>query len=238
MMLRNRIAEYVTLAAGPAFNYAIVDREENQGKITYYPDLAGLDSATLYKDKSYLGAQAVLTVDNRNDTIMPSRGVLWVTTYKNFGGLTDYSNNYSQLNSDMSIYISTNQPARFVFVVRFGAGWTYGKYEFFQAQTLSGLENLRGYRKNRFAGDKMFYNNLEVRWRVKDFRSYLFPGSFGLLAFHDVGRVYLKGEDSGVWHTGYGGGVWITPAGRTLFSASVGFSKEGAQPVLSVGFQF
>jgi hypothetical protein len=238
MMLRNRIFEYVTVAAGPAFSYAVVDREENNGKIVYYPSLVNLDSATLYKDKSYIGGQAVITVDNRNDTIIPSRGVLWVTSYRNFGGLGKYSNNYSQLNTDMSIYISTNQPARFVFVVRFGAGWTYGKYEFFQAQTLSGLQNLRGYRKNRFAGDKVLYNNMEVRWRVKDFRSYLFPGAFGLLAFHDIGRVYLEGENSSAWHTGYGGGLWITPAGRTLFSASVAFSKEGVQPYLSIGFHF
>lgn len=238
IMLRNRVAEFVTFAAGPAFSYAVVDREKNKDKIIYYPSLVGLDSASLYKDKSYLGAQAVLTVDNRNDTIIPSRGVLWVTSYKNFGGLGEYSNNYSQLQSDMTIYISTNQPARFVFVVRFGAGWTYGKYEFFQAQKLSGLHNLRGYRKHRFAGDRVMYNNFEIRWRVKDFRSYLFPGAFGLLAFHDVGRVYLKGEDSSIWHTGYGGEVWITPAGRTLFSASIGFSKEGVQPLLSIGFQF
>lgn len=238
IMLRNRIAEFVTLAAGPAFSYALVDRDENIDRIVYHPSSVNLDSASLYKDKSYLGAQAVLTVDNRNDTIIPSRGVLWVTSYRNFGGLGEFSNNYSQLNTDMSIYISTNQPARFVFVVRFGAGWTYGRYEFFQAQSLSGVDNLRGYRKNRFSGHKMLYNNLEVRWRVKDFRSYLFPGAFGLLAFHDIGRVYLKGENSSRWHNGYGGGIWISPAGRTLFSASVAFSKEGVMPLLSVGFHF
>jgi hypothetical protein len=79
---------------------------------------------------------------------------------------------------------------------------------------------------------------MEVRWRVKDFRSYLFPGAFGLLAFHDIGRVYFQGENSNIWHTGYGGGLWISPAGRTLFTASVAFSKEGVQPLLSIGFHF
>ena len=233
VMLRNRVAEYVTVAAGPAFSYAVVNPEDNKDRILYRPD-----SASLYQDKSYLGAQAVMTIDNRNDTIIPSRGVLWVTSYKNFGGLGEYSNNYSQLNTDMTVYISTNQPARFVFVVRFGAGWTYGKYEFFQAQSLSGVHNLRGYRKNRFAGHKMLYNNFEIRWRVKDFRSYLFPGAFGLLAFHDVGRVYQKGEKSSVWHNGYGGGLWVSPAGRTLLTVSAGFSKEGIQPLVSIGFHF
>ena len=31
----------------------------------------------------------------------------------------------------------------------------------------------------------------------------------GLLAFADVGRVYLSGEDSNKWHEGYGGGLWF-----------------------------
>jgi len=238
VMLRNRVAEYVTVAAGPSFSYANVNREDNRDRIIFKPSIVDLDSASLYKDKSYLGGQGVITVDNRNDRILPSRGVLWVTTYKNYGGLGEYSRNFSQLNTDMSIYISSNQPARFIFVVRFGLGWNYGKYEFFQAQSLGGTDNLRGFRKNRFAGDKIIFNNVEVRFRVKDFRSYLFPGTFGLLAFHDVGQVRMRGQKSPVWHNGYGGGVWLSPAGRTVLSISCGFSKEGVLPLISLGFQF
>ncbi|HUR11839.1 MAG TPA: BamA/TamA family outer membrane protein, partial [Flavitalea sp.] len=238
IMLRNRVAEYVTVAAGPVYNFASVSRDDNEGRIVFHPAAVNLDSAHLYQDKNYLGAQGVITVDNRNDLIMPSRGVYWVTTYRNFGGLGQSSNKYSQLNSDMTVYISSNQPARFIFVVRFGAGWSYGKYEFFQAQTLSGTDNLRGYRRSRFAGDKVMFNNTEIRWRIKDFRTYLFPGTFGLLAFHDVGRVWLKGEHSSVWHTGYGGGFWLSPAHRSVLSVSYGISKEGGLPIISLGFQF
>lgn len=35
----------------------------------------------------------------------------------------------------------------------------------------------------------------------------LVPARWGLLAFYDVGRVWLSGETSTTWHTGYGGGV-------------------------------
>jgi hypothetical protein len=43
------------------------------------------------------------------------------------------------------------------------------------------------------------------------FRPYIVvPGELGVLGFTDVGRVFLKGESSDVWHTGVGGGVWFS----------------------------
>ena len=138
----------------------------------------------------------------------------------------------------MSVYISSNSPARTVVALRFGAGVNFGKYEFFQSQFLSGTENLRGYRKYRFAGDKMFYNNLDVRIRLKNYQGYLFTGSYGILLFHDIGRVWLDGEKSGRWHNGYGGGLWVSPANRVVLTASLMNSKENLLPLVSLGFQF
>jgi hemolysin activation/secretion protein len=122
--------------------------------------------------------------------------------------------------------------------LRFGGGINLGSYEFFQSQFLSGTENLRGYRKYRFAGDKMFYNNIDVRIRIKNYQGYLFTGSYGVVLFHDVGRVWVKGESSGTWHTGYGLGAWISPANRVVFTGSYMRSKEGGLPLVSLGFQF
>ena len=33
--------------------------------------------------------------------------------------------------------------------------------------------------------------------------------TFGVFGLADVGRVYLEGESSDVWHTGFGGGLWF-----------------------------
>src|SRR5690606_30208166 len=152
------------------------------------------DSSTLYKWKTYAGLATRLVIDNRNDVVYPTRGVNWVTTAQFNRGLNGYSSNFSQLKSDLSVYISSNAPPRTVVAVRFGAGFNFGKYEFYQSQFLSGLDNLRGYRKYRFAGDKMFYNNIDIRIRLKNYQGYLFTGSYGILLFHDIGRVWVKGE--------------------------------------------
>jgi hypothetical protein len=64
------------------------------------------------------------------------------------------------------------------------------------------------------------------------------PGSFGLIGFNDVGRVWVPGESSDKWHDGYGGGLYIIPAQLVLIEAVMGFSKEGSLPYISIGFRF
>ena len=85
----------------------------------------------------------------------------------------------------------------------------------------------------------MLFNNTELRIRLFDFNTYLFPGSFGLLVFHDIGRVWADGENSENWHNGYGGGIWIAPIRRFVVAAVVAKSKEEKMlPRITFGFQF
>ena len=136
------------------------------------------------------------------------------------------------------MFISANNPTKLVIAARFGAGWSYGNFEFFQAQYLGGTENLRGYRRERFAGRKMMFNNLELRYQIKEVETYLFPGAIGILVFHDIGRVWMKNETSKSWHTGYGAGLWAAPAKRAVLTLSYTRSKEGALPLATFGYQF
>ena len=86
----------------------------------------------------------------------------------------------------------------------------------------------------------MFFNNAEVRVRLFDFTTFLFPGALGIHAFNDVGRVWADDEKSGRWHDGYGGGIWIAPIRRWVASASMAWSKEEKQGLFyfNLGFRF
>jgi outer membrane protein assembly factor BamA len=238
VLLRNQLTHDLSVTYGPEFNFFSIKREDNIGRIINYPSLNGLDSASLYRPKVYVGAQAGINIDNRNDDVIPTRGALWRTLVRYNQGIGKFSNNLTQATSDLSFYISTNDPAKLIFAFRFGGGVNFGNYQFFQAQFLSGTDNLRGFRKYRFGGDRMLYNNAEVRYKIKEFQTYLFPGAIGILAFHDIGRVWKKGESSKVWHRGYGAGVWLAPAKRAVFTASYTQSKDGPLPLVTFGFQF
>jgi hypothetical protein len=238
VLLKREILPDIHFYYGPTFQAFRADSIDNLNKVIARPVVNGLDSATLYKWKTYGGVGTGIVIDNRNDVNYPTRGVKWITTAQFNHGLNRHSSNFSQLKSDLSVYISSNAPPRTVVALRFGAGFNFGSYEFYQSQFLSGLDNLRGYRKYRFAGDKMFYNNLDIRIRIKNYQGYLFTGSYGILLFHDFGRVWVKGEKSGVWHNGYGIGAWVSPANRIVLTASYMRSKEGGLPLVSLGFQF
>ena len=101
---------------------------------------------------------------------------------------------YSQLNTDLSLYTSFNTRARVVIANRVGWGKTFGQYEFYQAQFLGLMENLRGYRKFRFAGDESAFIIISMCaytavWRI--FQELFFSPavSASFLFNHDVGSV-------------------------------------------------
>lgn len=238
MQLRKKMGKVFSLSMGPVLQYFTLDSAENKDRFINQPDVAGVDHSTLYSSRSYAGGRVTAVVDDRNDEVMPSRGIRWRTQYSSYGGSNDESHHYSQVNSDLSLVTSFNSRANFVIATRVGWGKNFGKYEFYQAQFLSGTENLRGFRKDRFAGDESFYHNLDLRIKLANFQTYLFPGSLGLQLFNDVGRVWVDGEKSNQWHDGYGGGFWISPLQKLVITASYGQGPEGGVMLVKLGWQY
>jgi hypothetical protein len=238
LQLRKRFGSVFSIAAGPVFQYFSLDSADNFDRFVNQTAVNGLDANTLYLHRSYAGGRATVVVDNRDDKLFPSRGVFWETKFGSYGSLNDNGKGYSRLNSDLAVYTSFNTRSNFIIANRVGWGKSFGDYQFYQAQTLGALENLRGYRKDRFTGGESFYHNLDVRIKLAQFSTYLFPGSFGMLLFNDIGRVWQAGEMSHQWHDGYGGGFWISPLGRLVLSASYGQGTDGGVVLIKLGFQY
>ncbi|HEY9364783.1 MAG TPA: BamA/TamA family outer membrane protein [Chitinophagaceae bacterium] len=238
VLLRYKVLPSFDISFGPSFNYFHLERQKNVGTISYFPSLNGLDSTTLYKEKTYVGPLLNLAYDTRRGDFFTTDGVYWQSGIRYNKGLAATATDFWQVNTDLSFYKSIIPNNRLMLAVRFGGGFNSDDYEFYQSQYLSGTENLRGYRKYRFAGDKVLYNNLELRFRIADFQTYLLPGAIGLIAFHDVGRVWFQKQSSAAWHNGYGGGIWLAPAKKFVVTGVFGHSKEGWLPYASFGFRF
>jgi hypothetical protein len=237
-LLKRKLGARMEGSIGPVFQHFVLDDDDNRGRfiVDYLAQLA--DPAAFRQRESYGGLQAGLAIDSRNRPVQPSRGFYWNTTLLGLQGFSEQSNHLVQLRSDLALYTSFSPAARFVLVNRFGGGVTYGLPAFYQLLYLGGQDNLRGFRTYRFAGNHLVYYNLEARLKLLDFQSFLFPGSVGLLAFNDLGRVWLRGERSAVWHDGYGAGLYVTPASLLVVTATAGFSREGVLPYVSLGFRF
>jgi hypothetical protein len=238
MLLRKRFGTVISIAAGPAYEHFKLDSADNFDRYVNQTNINGLDAATLYQAKSYVGGRINVVVDNRDDKVEPSRGIFWQTHFGSYGGIDNESHAYSRLNTDLAVYSSLNTRANLVIANRVGYGKSFGNYEFYQGQVLGATENLRGYRKDRFTGDEAVYHNIDLRIKLANFNTYFFPGTFGLLVFNDVGRVWEHGQSGDQWHDGYGGGFWIAPLQKLVFSASYGQGTDGGVFLFKLGFQY
>lgn len=181
---------------------------------------------------------ARLEIDNTDHHRMPTNGVRFFQEIKHLQALNDNSRDVTSFHSELALYWTFFKLSRITWATRFGGGLNQGDYEFFQAQTVGGMDNLRGYRRNRFSGDAMLYNNTEARIKLAHLTTYLLPFTVGAVVFHDVGRVWYVGEKSTHWHNSYGAGIWLAPLELLVVTAQVGIGQEEILPSFTFGFQF
>jgi hypothetical protein len=228
-----------TFTVGPSFEYYKFDIDDNEGRfITNSGLLHSADSSTISDDKIFGGISVNFTNNTRDNDLLPTLGSYVDFKLKAYKGLNKYSNDYAQFTADIAIYKNIDNEARLVLTDRFGGGITIGKPAFYQSLFIGGGGNLLGFRQYRFAGQHSFYNNLELRYKLGDFLSYILPGQIGLLAGYDVGRVWVPNEISKTWHQGVSAGIYFAPASLAVVRLVVGKSNEGWYPYISTGFRF
>ena len=239
LLLRKRIHNLLEFNFGPAYYHYWNHYSDNKNKILSQPSLVGLDSTDVYTNKSYMGGNASIIVHNITGDLLPTRGVYWKTEFSSLFGINKNSRQITKFTSDMTVYASFSDPTKLVTVLRFGYGHIFSEnYEYFQALTLGSNNYLRGFRKDRFSGKSLFYQSVEFRYKLFESNSYIVPGAVGLIAFNDLGRVWVPDEISRKWHDSFGGGFYYSPYNFALISATIAFSGEGSLYNFSIGTKF
>ena len=120
---------------------------------------------------------------------------------------------------------------------RLGGQQNFGAFPYYDSAFIGG-STVRGLRANRFAGESSAYGNVEILARIGSL-GIVVPGRWGIFVRADAGRVWLDGEDSNIWHSGYGGGLWWAPWNLTNAIRIYG-AKSDEQTALYVllGFGF
>lgn len=124
------------------------------------------------------------------------------------------------------------------FATRIGVEFNTGDPEFYQLARLGGRTNYRAARSERYLGNDLFYQNIDLRFLGFSLGGGDVPTVGGFIVGLDHGRVWLEGEDSSVWHVGYGGGVWAAPLGAGIVSATYFMDSERGRINIAVGFPF
>jgi hypothetical protein len=217
-----------------SIGYQNIQVEKTPGRFISDPR-AKVDS-TLFSVKHFGFVQLGYRIDNTNNHLYPTKGVRLQTDLGVNQTLKDGKQNFPYLHLSLAGYATAGNVT---FAMRSGISTIFSnKFEFYQANTLGGTTNLRGYRRTRFSGRTSAYENAEIRWKLGTTNLYIIKGHIGLLAFGDLGRVWLSTETSKKWHWGYGGGFWILPYNKLAFTITYGISEEDQLFNLRAGFLF
>jgi hypothetical protein len=189
-------------------------------------------------DISLVGLTARVTVDTRDNDVFPSRGMYlrgWTAL-----AVPTWNNEYTfwRIGGEARGYLEEGMPFGASLACRLMAEQLFGTYPFFEASFLGGSPLLRGFERQRYAGDAMVVGNVELRLPITNF-NLLVPGKIGVSGFVETGRVFVRGESSRRWHPAAGGGVWVSFLSReATLSVNVARSGESSGVYVSAGFMF
>ena len=126
--------------------------------------------------------------------------------------------------------------SRLTLAARVGGQKLWGAYPWHEAAFIGGADTVRGFGRNRFAGDSSAYANAQAMVSLFDM-TFILPLRVGVLGLADVGRVWLKGESSDEWHPAYGGGVFFRVLTTNVVLHGVfAHSDEGNRVYVNLGF--
>lgn len=194
---------------------------------------------TLDNRKNFAGLSVSYNYENYDNIAFPTLGMNfslvsgWKTNVKNT------EENHAFITPSLAINYKLNSKGSIVLASKLKSNIIIGTdFEFYNAANIGGLDGLRGYRNERFTGNKSFYQNSDLRFTLREVKTELVPLQIGLFTGFDYGRVWLKNEKSNDWKTSYGGGFWLVAADLVNFNFTIFNSKDGAYFNLGLGFGF
>ncbi|MDB5234730.1 MAG: hypothetical protein JWR44_1723 [Hymenobacter sp.] len=246
--LERNLFSFLKFGVGPRYEQFQVQRDpigsvirdsltNKNNELTYENQHFGI-RASDFQTNQYLGGLLYLNLDASSSPKNPRIGIRWYNEFQYNFQLNGERLNYGRLTSELRAYLTPNLPFQITYAGRLGVAHNLGDYRFYQANTLGGTTNLRGYRRTRFSGRSSVYGNFEARIQLLTFNAYLFPGKLGVLGLADIGRVYSDQDvTSGLqaFHSGFGGGIYVDILKQAVINATYSVGEEN---LVFVGFDF
>ena len=177
--------------------------------------IAQLDPPPTELDKTqhFITAKGEYHYESYDNKVNPSRGMNFHLVAGGTQNLKEEEQVFGFVKPQIVFYnaISTNRKLVLKTDVRgqFNIG---NNFEFYQGAQLGSDTGLRGYRKQRFTGRTAAVGGADLRYSFNSFRTALTPVQIGIFGGYDLGRVWVPNDTSKVWHSSYGGGLWVNTA--------------------------
>lgn len=230
------VSGYFTV--GPTFETANI--EDTPGR--FITEVAVGENEKIFEHKYFTGMEVGFHFNNVDNLFSPHSGIRFNSTFNVVNNIRadEY---FTSFRTNLSFYKSLDTRENFILASQIGWGQNFGSgYEFWQMPTIGGQQGLRGYRTERFYGNRAFWQTTDLRVRLTSSTNPILPFTIGVFGSFDYGRVWLKGESSESWHNSYGGGLWTSPVDALIFSIGAFIPKEqfeeSPRVVFRVGFGF
>ena len=178
---------------------------------------------TAFNTKNFLSGVVGYTYYNVNDEVVPTKAFSFSLNASHTKNLSQKDRWFNKYWTTLGLIVPFSN--KFSFATRNGYSTLSGNPEFYQYNWIGGGQNLRGFRRQRFAGKSSVYTDNELRW-ITNLNGYYLRGKIGLIGFIDQGRVWMPGEMSHTWHVGYGGGLMVAPFNKISATVYYGMSED------------
>jgi len=193
----------------------------------------------LDKRKTYIGAKTSYLYENYNNNAFPTTGMRFSFEAGWKTNIDNQKENHTYIIPSISFNHKITSNGKIVFATKFKGNIIIGdNFEFYNAASIGGYDGLRGYRNQRFSGNKSFYQNTDIRFNLRQIKTELLPLQIGLFGGFDYGRIWLDDENSNDWKTSYGAGFWLVGAEMINLNLSVFNAKDGPYVRFGLGFGF
>ena len=216
---------------GAIINSIEVEPTKDRFINTFY---TGLDQR-----KTFAGARISYAYENYDNKALPTTGMSVSLDSGWMSNIRSSDENHMYITPAISFNHKISSSGSIVLATKFKGNIIIGdNTEFYNSASIGGIDGLRGYRNQRFTGNKSYYQNTDIRFNLRKVKTELVPLQIGLLGGFDYGRVWLDNEKSDDWKTSFGAGFWLVGADMINLNLSVFDSKDGAYINFGLGFGF
>ena len=137
-----------------------------------------------------------------------------------------------------TVYIPLSRYPQVTFANRIGYAIGGGQMEFYQRPSLGHSNGLRGWRHQRFIGDRAFYHNMDLRWFLFETQNRILPARVNIVGGFDYGRVWIDDEISNKLHTSFSLGFSLDILSLVIIHPYLTILSERNYFSLNVGHKF
>ncbi|WP_417352287.1 metallophosphoesterase [Flavobacterium alkalisoli] len=216
--------------------FTTVEVEETNNRFISTP---GIIPDYLMEHRQFARVNGKYKFENYDIRSLPSMGMLFSVNAGWTVSMDEFERNFPYLEGTLGFTHKITGDNNLVFSTTFkGRSLLNNNFEFYQASTLGGDTDLRGYRNQRFTGKESYLQSSDLRLTLGRFKSSIIPIKYGIFGGYDYGRVWIDGDDSRKWHQSAGGGIWLNGVEALTAKAFYFHGSDGGRIAFGLLFGF